>query len=206
LPESGFVFCCFNNNHKLLPETFDVWMRLLERCPESVLWLLQGNAAAGANLRAEAAKRGIAAERLVFAPMIAVEDHLARLKHADLFLDTLPHNAHTTASDALWAGVPVLTCLGSTFAGRVAASLLNAVGLRELVAGSVEEYEALALKIAQEPALLSRFKAELAQNRLTSPLFDTARYARNLEAAYIAMHDRHRRGLPPAGFAVTASG
>jgi protein O-GlcNAc transferase len=203
LPDSGFVFCCFNNNHKLLPPMFGIWMRLLQRIPGSVLWLLEANAAAKRNLRGEAAKRGVNPERLVFAPMIPVADHLARLKLADLFLDTLPLNAHTTASDALWAGVPVLTCLGSTFAGRVAASLLKAIGLPELIAGSLEEYEALALRIAQDLNLLSRIKADLAQNRLEYPLFDTARYTRHLESAFTAMHERYQRGLPPASFAVT---
>jgi predicted O-linked N-acetylglucosamine transferase (SPINDLY family) len=206
LPESGFVLCCFNNSHKLLPAMFDIWMRLLQAIPESVLWLLEPNPAPKRNLRAEAARRGVAPERLVFAPMVPVADHLARITHADLFLDTLPHNAHTTASDALWTGVPVLTCLGSTFPGRVAASLLKAVGLPKLIAGSLEEYEALARKIAQEPPLLTRLKADLARNRLEYPLFDTERYTRNLEAAFIAMHERHRRGLAPAAFAVAAKG
>jgi predicted O-linked N-acetylglucosamine transferase (SPINDLY family) len=202
LPESGFIFCCFNNNHKLLPEMFGIWMRLLEQIPGSVLWLLEANPAAKRNLRSESAKRGVAADRLVFAPMIPVADHLARLKHADLFLDTLPHNAHTTASDALWTGVPVLTCLGSTFPGRVAASLLKAVVLPELIAASLEDYEALALTLARGPERLGRLKAQLSHNRLQHSLFDTERYTRNLEAAFVAMHERHMRGLPPESFAI----
>jgi predicted O-linked N-acetylglucosamine transferase (SPINDLY family) len=147
----------------------------------------------------------VAPERLIFAPRAPlVAEHLARLRQADLFLDTLPYNAHTTAADALWVGVPVVTRIGSTFAGRVAASLLRAVGLPELVTESVPDHEALALKIAREPELLASLKARLAQNRGTFPLFDTARFTRSVEAAYTAMWQRHKRGEPPAHFAVTA--
>ena len=202
LPDKGFVFCCFNNNHKLLPEMFAIWMRLLRNVPASVLWLLAGNSTVGRNLRAEAAKRSVAPERLVFAPLAPAQDHLARHAHADLFLDTLPHNAHTTASDALWAGLPVITCLGTTFAGRVAASLLKAAGLTQLISGNLEDYEAMGLKIAQDPAECSRLKTQLANNRLTCPLFDTARYTRHLEAAFATMHERYQHGLAPASFKV----
>ena len=147
------------------------------------------------NLRREAERRGVAAARLVFAPPVPqMADHLARHRQADLFLDTLPYNAHTTASDALWAGVPLLTCLGSTFPGRVAASLLQAVGLPELITHSLGDYEALALRLAREPGLLSSLKSRLAQNRNTFPLFDTKRLARHVEAAYVTMWERHRRG------------
>ena len=202
LPEDGFVFCCFNNNYKITPEVFDIWTRLLHRIPGSVLWLLSDNAAAEANLRKEAQARGIDARRLVFAPRMPLENHLARQRLADLFLDTLPVNAHTTASDALWAGLPLLTCVGKTFAGRVAASLLHAVGLPELVAGSLEQYEAIALQLASDPQRLSHLRGRLAKNRLTSPLFDTERSTRHLETAYQVMHQAGQRGEPPKSFAV----
>ena len=202
LPETGFVFCSFNANYKTNPPVFDVWMRLLNQVKGSVLWLLESNAAAARNLRREAEKRGVAPERLVFAPHIDNADHLARHGLADLFLDTLPFNAHTTTSDALWAGLPVLTCLGTTFAGRVAASLLSAVGLPELITNTSEEYEALALKLARDGNALGALKSKLARNRLTHPLFDTDRMRRHVEAAYEAMWQRHQRGQPPAGFTV----
>ena len=198
LPETGFVFCCFNNNYKIAPETFDIWMGLLREVPESVLWLLDDNRDATRNLRREAQARGVAPERLIFAPRAGVEEHLARHRLADLFLDTLPYGAHTTASDALWAGLPVLTVLGESFAGRVAASLLHAVGLPELVADSLKTYETRALQLAREPGALTAVKEKLAANRDTQPLFDTARITRNLEAAYIAMWQRQQRGEPPA--------
>jgi protein O-GlcNAc transferase len=195
LPEEGFVFCCFNNTYKLAPETFQVWMRLLTATANSVLWLSAANATAQANLRREAERCGVCAQRLIFAPrMPAVADHLARQRQADLFLDTLPYNAHTTASDALWAGVPIVTCLGATFVGRVAASLLKAVGLDELITHSLEEYEALALKLAQDPSALAAIKATLARNRNTFPLFDTARTTRQIEAAYTTFWQRYQKG------------
>ncbi|HMI97151.1 MAG TPA: tetratricopeptide repeat protein [Micropepsaceae bacterium] len=202
LPETGVIFSCFNNNHKILPHIFDVWMRLLAAVDGSVLWLLEGNAVVRRNLMAEAEKRGISSERLVFAPMMPLADHLAREKLADIFLDTLPHNAHTTASDALWCGVPLITCLGSTFAGRVASSLLNAIGLPELITTSLEDYEALALSLARDPALLDAVKAKLARNRDRFPLFDTPRFARYIEDGYRIMWERAARGLPPVSFAV----
>jgi predicted O-linked N-acetylglucosamine transferase (SPINDLY family) len=203
LPDDGFVFCSFNQPYKFTPAMFDVWMRLLHRVEGSVLWLPQVNATAARNLRREAAHRGIDAGRLIFAPRVPKpEDHLARYRLADLFLDTLPYNAQTTASDALWAGVPVITCLGTTFVGRVAATLLNAIGLPELITHSLPEYEALALKLAMERQVLADIKAKLARNRGTHPLFDTDRFRRHLEAAYTAMWERHQRGEPPASFAV----
>ena len=202
LPERGFVFCCFNNNYKIAPELFDVWMRLLRAVDGSVLWLIEGNRAAIDNLRREAKARGVAAERIVFAPRIKIEYHLARHRLADLFIDTLPHNAHTTASDSLWAGVPVLTCLGDTFAGRVGASLLTAIGLPELITRSLAQYELLALKFAREPETRSALRARLVQNRSTHPLFDAARLCRNIESAYATMVARARRGEPPESFAV----
>jgi predicted O-linked N-acetylglucosamine transferase (SPINDLY family) len=202
LPESGFVFCCFNNNHKILPPTFEVWMRLLRQVEGSVLWLLEDNPAVARNLKREAEARGIAVERIVFAPRAPLGKHLARHRLADLFLDTLPYNAHTTASDALWAGLPVLTCLGTTFAGRVAASLLTAIGLPELIATTYNEYEALALALARDPTRLATIKATLAANRTTKPLFDTGRFRRHIEQAYVTMRERSQRGDSPAAFAV----
>jgi protein O-GlcNAc transferase len=178
-------------------------MRLLFKVENSVLWLLEDNPFASLNLKKEAARRGIAAERLVFAPRMKLDAHLARHKLADLFLDTLPYNAHTTASDALWAGLPVLTCMGNTFAGRVAGSLLHAIGLPELIADNLEEYEALALKLATTPALLSEIRTKLAQNRTTYPLFNTDRFRHHIEAAYTIMWERYQRGELPVSFAVS---
>jgi predicted O-linked N-acetylglucosamine transferase (SPINDLY family) len=202
LPETGFVFCSFNNNYKITPDVFEIWMRLLGRVPGSVLWLLESSPGISGKLRQEAAKRGIAPERLVFAPRMASPEHLARQRLGDLFLDSFHYNAHTTASDALWAGLPVLTRIGNTFAGRVAASLLRAAGLPELVTQTTEEYEALALALAGDPARLQAIRLKLAAQRDTCALFDTARFTRGLEAAYHAMWDRHRQGQPPAPIAI----
>jgi protein O-GlcNAc transferase len=199
LPDAGFVFCCFNNNFKIFPDVFECWMRLLKRREESVLWLLEDNAGAAANLRKEARARGVDPDRLVFAKRTALPEHLARHRAADLFLDTLPYNAHTTASDALWAGVPVLTQIGDTFAGRVAASLLHAVGLPELITETRDAYEQRAIDLATRPAELSRLREKLAQTRLSvsAPLFDTQLSTRHLERAYVAMYDRYQARLPP---------
>ena len=202
LPGSGFVFASFNNSYKITPAVFDVWMRLLRAIDGSVLWLLQDNETATANLKREAEARGVEPRRLIFARRVDVAEHLARQRLADLFLDTLPCTAHTTASDALWVGLPVLTVLGTTFAGRVAASLLHAIGLPELVTSSLADYETLALSLARDPAALSRLKAKLQDNRLVYPLFDTARFTRNLESAYEAMWNRTQRGEPPTSFAI----
>jgi len=202
LPETAFVFACFNNSHKLNPKMFDVWMRLLKQVPGSVLWLLQANASVERNLWREADVRGVSPARLVFAPMVSLEHHLSRLHLADLFLDTLPHNAHTTASDALWCSVPVLTCIGQTFAGRVAASLLSAVGLPELISGSLEAYETSALNLAHDRESLAAIKRKLAESRSNAWLFDTSRYTRNLESAYITMVRRQEQGLPPDSFGI----
>lgn len=190
LPRDGFVFCCFNNTWKLSPPVFDAWMRLLAAVPGSVLWLLEPGEAARFNLELAARERGIDSSRLVFAPRAAHPEHLARHRLADLFLDTLPYNAHTTTSDALWAGLPVLTCAGTTFAGRVAAGLVRAVGLPELATRSLEEYEARALELARDPARLGALRARLARNRATHPLFDNARACRNIEAAYLRMWEQ----------------
>ncbi len=204
LPADAFVYCCFNNSNKLTPEMFDVWMRLLQQVEGSVLWLLEDNPTASRNLRREAAARGIAGERLVFAPRVKPAEHLARHPDADLFLDTLPYGAHTTASDALWSGLPVLSCFGTTFAGRVGASLLNAAGLQELVTDSLEAYEILALKLARDRDMLDNLRKKLALSRDTCALFDTARFTRHFEVALVAMRERQRAGQPPAHFRVDA--
>ncbi len=197
LPPAGIVFCCFNNGYKITPATFDGWMRILARVQNAVLWLIEDNVTAAANLRREAMRRGIDPGRLVFAGRLPLAEHLARHRLADLFLDTLPYNAHTTASDALWAGLPVLTRLGEAFAGRVAASLLSAVGLPELVAATEAAYEDLAVDLASNPAQLRHIKDKLAAQRSTAPLFDPARFARHLEDAYALMVARLDAGLAP---------
>jgi predicted O-linked N-acetylglucosamine transferase (SPINDLY family) len=202
LPAEGFVFCCFNAAWKITPTMFDAWMRVLPAVPDSVLWLLDDNQTARRNLAAAAAARGVDPARLVFAPRIASAAHLARHRLADLFLDTLLYNAHTTASDALWAGLPVLTCLGTQFDGRVAASLLETIGLPELVAHNMEDYEALALALARDPARLKALRTRLAENRRTSPLYDTDRFRRSLEAAFLRMMEISRAGQAPQSFAV----
>jgi predicted O-linked N-acetylglucosamine transferase (SPINDLY family) len=202
LPEEGFVFCCFNNNYKTTPDLFTLWMRLLHQVSGSVLWLLEDNPVAARNLRAQAQLHGIAPERLVFAPRVAAGAYLARHRLADLCFDTLPYNAHTTACDALWAGLPVLTCAGKTFAGRVAASLLSAAGLPELITRDLDHYAALALELAHNPARLREIRARLAHNRGTCPLFATDRFRRHLESGYITLWERSQRGETPAPFSV----
>jgi predicted O-linked N-acetylglucosamine transferase (SPINDLY family) len=204
LPPTGFVFCCFNNSFKITPTVFQIWMRLLQAVPGSVLWLLDDNAAATGSLQDSARAAGVDPSRLVFASRVAHSEHLARQRLADLFLDTLPYNAHTTASDALWAGLPVLTCAGTAFAGRVAGSLLRAVGLPELVTDALPAYEQLALSLAREPHLLAELRARLANNRTKAALFDTDRFRRHIEAAYLAMWEKQRRGERPRAFAVDA--
>ena len=204
LPATGFVFCCFNNCYKIIPEIFDSWMRILQRVPASVLWLFQDTELAADNLRKEAEARGVSATRLVFASYAPPAEHLARHHAADLFLDTLPCNAHTTASDALWAGLPVLTRSGQSFAGRVAASLLNAVGLPELVTTTAAQYEALAVELATDAERLAEIRGKLRRNRSTTPLFDTELYTRHLEDAYAQMYARYRGGEGPADIRVAA--
>jgi predicted O-linked N-acetylglucosamine transferase (SPINDLY family) len=197
LPTDAVVFCCFNNAYKITPAVFDLWMSILRSVEGSVLWLLEENALAAANLRAEAVRRNVSPDRLVFAQPLGLAQHLARLPLADLFLDTLPYNAHTTASDALWCGVPVLTRAGDTFAGRVAASLLHSVGLPGLITTTPREYEQLAIQLARDPARLHTLREHLTAIRGTASLFDTETYTRHLEAAYIAMYWRHTAGLAP---------
>jgi predicted O-linked N-acetylglucosamine transferase (SPINDLY family) len=202
LPDEGFVFCCFNNNHKITSPLFEAWMRLLAAVPGSVLWLLRDNDGAQANLRRQTQSHGVAPARLVFADRMSLDAHLARHRLADLCLDTLPYNAHTTASDALWAGVPLLTCQGGTFTGRVAASLLHAVGLPELVTHSLADYEAAALRLATDASFLGAIRRKLRQNRRTHPLFDTDRFRRHIESAYTKMWDIRQRGEAPQSFSV----
>ena len=197
LPESAFVYCCFNNLYKITPAIFDLWMRILAQVEGSVLWLLEENPWAPARLRQEAARRGISPDRLIFAKPIPVDEHLARQRLADLFLDTAPYNAHTTASDALWGGLPLLTRIGETFAGRVAASLLRAIDLPDLITTTEAEYGALAIALAHDPQRCQALRHRLQQNRLTTPLFDTPAFTRHLEAAYTAIYDRHHAGLAP---------
>ena len=197
LPEHAFVFCCFNNNYKIMPATFEGWIRILKLVNGSVLWLLQDNHLAAENLRKEAEKLGVDGQRLIFAERMPAPQHLSRHSEADLFLDTYPYNAHTTTSDALWAGVPVITLIGQSFASRVAASLLNAIGLPELITTNQEDYETLAIELANNPDKLAEIKKRLVENRLTAPLFDTPLFTKNLEAAYTKMMERYLAGFQP---------
>jgi len=205
LPSGGFVFCCFNSPYKINPRIFDQWMRILQRVEGSVLWLLADNDAVAANLRREAERRGIGGARLVMAAPLPLPEHLARHRAADLFLDTHPCGAHTTASDALWAGLPLLTRRGASFASRVAASLLHAIDLPELVTSTIQDYEDMAVALANDSARLAGIRERLEFNRLRTPLFDTGRYTRDLERVYQAMYDRHQDGLSPADLGVEPS-
>jgi predicted O-linked N-acetylglucosamine transferase (SPINDLY family) len=202
LPEDGFVFCAFCATYKITPAAFDIWMRLLTEVEGSVLWLLDGGPAATANLKREAAARGVSPDRLVFAPRTRMEDHIDRHRHADLFLDTLIYNGHTTVSDALWAGLPVVTCPNGTFASRVAASLLKAAHMPELITDSLAEYESLALELARDPVQLSALKRKVVANRPLCPLFKTQVFAKQFQAGLIVAAERARRGQKPEGFAV----
>ena len=203
LPSTGFVFCSFNHAYKINPTIFDVWMRILKRCPDSVLWLMKLNMTAEPNLRKEAEARGVDPSRLIFATRVPrVEDHLARYRLADLFLDTTPYNAHTTACDALFVGLPVLTFLGKSFPARVAASLLRAIGLTDLITYSLDDYENLAVTLAHDAPLLTQLREKLKANRATYPLFKTEEFCRNLEYAYTAMWQRTQRGEEPMSFQV----
>jgi predicted O-linked N-acetylglucosamine transferase (SPINDLY family) len=201
LPEEGFIFCCFTQPYKITPEIFDIWCRLLVDVPGSVLWLLQDSYAEG-NLRREAFHRGITAEQIVFAEHKPQIEHLGRLQLADLVLDTLPYNGHTTASDALWVGVPIMTCAGDTFPSRVAGSVLRAIGLDELISGDLEEYYQMAFTLATCSSGLQRIKEKLAFNRLKSPLFDVRAYTRDLEELYEAMWENHLKGDGPGTVSV----
>jgi predicted O-linked N-acetylglucosamine transferase (SPINDLY family) len=201
LPESGVVFCCFNNTYKINPQSFDSWMRILQAVPGSVLWMLADEEAARANLRREALQRGVEPERLVFAKRASYAEHLARLPCADLFLDTLPFNAGTTASDALWSGVPVLTCCGEALAARMAGSLLRAMNLPELITYNMQDYEAAAIRLGGTPGLLAEIRARVDEQRGTSTVFDTEHFRRNVEQAYVSMWERLEQGQPPESFA-----
>lgn len=203
LPANGFVFCCFNTSYKISAEIFASWMRILAATPGSVLWLVKANDLMAENLRRAASAHGIDPKRLVFCGMVEPDEHLARHALADLYLDTLPYNSHGTGSFALWGGLPMLTCLGPTFAGRVASSLLKAVGLPELVTGSLAEYEAMAIALAADGARLTALRSKLAHNRTSAPLFDTDLFRRHIEAAYTTMHETAERGEPPRSFAVS---
>jgi protein O-GlcNAc transferase len=197
LPPTGCVFCCFNANYKITPATFASWMRILTKVPDSVLYLFADNETVVKNLKQEAQNRGVDANRLIFADKLPLAEYLARYRVADLFLDTLPYNAGATASDALWAGLPVLTCLGEAFASRMGASLLSAIGLQELITCTQREYEALAIALASDPQRLAAIKHKLAANRSTTPLFDTHRFAKHLETGYSKILERYHAGLPP---------
>jgi predicted O-linked N-acetylglucosamine transferase (SPINDLY family) len=205
LPEHAFVYCCFNNSWKITPAIFDTWMQILGECEKGVLWLSSTNDTAVRNLRGAAEARGIDPSRLVFAPRLdRLEDHLARHSLADLFLGTLPYNGHTTASQALWAGLPVLACKGGSFVGRVASSLLTSVGLDEMITSDLGQYKALALKLAGDPVMLANIRSKLVRNRDTHPLFDTQGLARHIESAYTTMWEARARGEKPKSFAVRA--
>jgi predicted O-linked N-acetylglucosamine transferase (SPINDLY family) len=197
LPKQGFVFCCFNSSYKILPDTFDLWMDLLQEVGGSVLWLFEDNLTASVNLRLQAQLRGVDPSRLVFAKPMDLADHLARHQLADLCLDTLPYNTHTTASDALWAGLPVLTLPGQSFAARVTASLLCSLDMPELIAVSREDYREKAINLAKNQVLLKQLKEKLNRNRLTAPLFNGQIFAKNIEKAYEAMNQRHVNDQSP---------
>ena len=197
LPKKGFIFCCFNNNFKILPSIFDSWMRILNAVEGSSLWLFEDNKYAHSNLKLQAEMRGINPSRLIFAQRLNLPEHLARHRSADLFLDTIPYNAHTTASDALWSGLPVLTLIGQSFSARVAASLLNSIGLPELVTHSLAEYEALAIQLAKNPNQMAVIKEKLSANRSAMPLFDTPLFTKNIEAAYSMMYEHYQADFPP---------
>jgi len=203
LPEHAFVFCCFNSSYKISPAEFDVWMRLLKRIEGSVLWLVRANDRAEQNLKAEAQKRGVDPARIVFAERVPMADHLARHRLADLFLDTFNYTGHSTSADALWAGLPVVARMGRGFAARVAASLLNAVGLPELIASSTEDYEQLAIELAENPQRLAALKARLREQRKHAPLFDSEEFTRLVEEAYLKAHEHCRTGGVPQIIGVT---
>jgi predicted O-linked N-acetylglucosamine transferase (SPINDLY family) len=198
LPEKGFVYSCFNHHYKITPTVFASWMKILSQVDGSVLWLSDGNNTGISNLKNEAEKSGIDSKRLIFAPRLELrEDHLNRIKLADLFLDTLPYNAHATTSDALQVGLPVLTRIGESFASRVAASLINSVDIPELITETQEQYEEIAIELAKDPEKLELIKEKLKRNLPISPLYDTPLYAKQIESAYEEMYDRYQNGLGP---------
>tara|TARA_B100000700_G_C14828256_1_gene753262 strand:- start:123 stop:962 length:840 start_codon:yes stop_codon:yes gene_type:complete len=194
LPENSFVFCCFNQNYKITPNIFSIWMKLLKRIDNSVLWLLEENQTASSNLKKEAEKKGIKSDRIIFAKRMAQPEHLARHKLADIFVDTFPYNAHTTCSDALWSNLPVITLTGQSFASRVGASILNAIDLKELITTTEEEYENLLFKLATDKEELEKIKNKLKKNKIKKPLFDTKLYTKNLETAYTKIYEIYNSG------------
>jgi len=197
LPKDGFIFCCFNKNYKITPNVFDCWMKILKSVKGSVLWLFENNPITIKNLQQEANKRDVESNRLIFAKAMVLDKHLARHKVADLFLDTFPYTAHTTCSDALWAGLPVLTCAGESFASRVSASLLNAIGLSELVTNTNKGYEDMAIELANNPIRLKKIKNELEKNKLEKPLFNTKLFTKHIESAYTEMHKKYIKNEKP---------
>jgi predicted O-linked N-acetylglucosamine transferase (SPINDLY family) len=198
LPKNSFVFCCFNNNFKITPNVFNIWMNILKNVKDSVLWLMikGDNQTVKNHLKKEALKKGIESDRLIFANRVPLSDHLARLKLADLFIDTMPYNAHTTASDALWVGLPVLTLCGETFASRVAASMLNAIGLNELITSTAKEFEDLAIELANNTKKLQQIKNKLNNNKISKPLFNTKLFTKNIEKAYSIIYEEYLKKLP----------
>ncbi len=207
LPEQGTVFCCFNNNFKITPDVFDAWMRILSRVENSVLWLREGGPTVAKNLQSAASEHGIDPTRLIFAHRVEnPAEHLGRHRLADLFLDTFYYNAHTTASDALWAGLPVITWMNDTYAGRVAGSLLHAIDMQELIAPTQEAYVSLAVELAGNREKLDTIRQKLADNKHTQPLFDTQKFIQHIEAAYTTMFSRRQKGLRPERFAIADSG
>lgn len=203
LPAQGRVLCSFNNNYKITPDVFDVWMRVLKRFPDCVLWLLKDNPKAAENLKLEASRRGVEPSRLIFAPRMRNEEHLARHRLADLFVDTFPCNAHTTASDALWAGLPIVTCAGETFASRVAASLLTTMDMVDCVAQDLQSYEQKIIEILEQPQRLISLRERVEIGRINSPLFDTVATARHLESAYQKMMDIYHNESSPLSFDIS---
>ncbi|WP_114639493.1 O-linked N-acetylglucosamine transferase, SPINDLY family protein [Polynucleobacter necessarius] len=202
LPEQDFIFCCFNNNFKITPHQLDLWASILKQVEGSFLWLLEDNPMASQNLRYEISKRGVSIDRLIFASRVAPEDHLHRMSAADLFLDTSPYNAYTTASEALWVGLPILTRIGKSFCSRVAASLIRAAGVPELITTTDDEYVELAVNLARSPSKLDALKWRLGQAQENAPLFDSERFTRNLENLYLQMHEKSELGQPPAQISV----
>ena len=202
LPTKGLVFCCFNNSYKISVNEFDIWMRVLSKIENSVLWLKIGNELAKKNIRIAAEKRGVDPSRIIFAEFLKMEDHLARYALADVFLDTFNFNGHTTAADALWAGTPLITKLGKSFAARVAGSLLTALGLTELITNTEKEYEALIIQLANNPLELEKIKEKLKKNLISNSLFDTEKYTFNLEKAYHKAYENYTKGNKPENITI----
>jgi predicted O-linked N-acetylglucosamine transferase (SPINDLY family) len=196
LPEDGFVFCCFNQSYKITPYVYDIWMKLLKRVDGSVLWLIKDSDIGSHNLKKEAQKRGVEPDRIIFAEKMSNSEHLARHRLADLFIDTFPYTAHTTCSDALWSGLPVITKMGESFVSRVSASLLTAIGLPELITKTEKDYEELTFKIARDKSLLNEIKKKLNKNRAIKPLFNTKLFTKNIESAFQIMHERYHSDIP----------